>query len=108
MKIRVPDTEASFTFSSPIGLDTKTWRYVEPIFKAQHQTRHQIGRFKFYDYLVAVYRTYKEWEDLGISKRMARQLVKYFKAPSRKGTSPVRTLIDATFPALDPKQKSRW
>jgi hypothetical protein len=39
---------------------------------------------------------------------MARQLVKYFKAPSRKGTSPVRTLIDATFPALDPKRKSRW
>jgi hypothetical protein len=35
-------------------------------------------------------------------------LVKYFKAPSRKGTSPVRTLIDATFPVLDSKEKSRW
>jgi hypothetical protein len=65
-----------------------------------------MGRFKFYGYLTAVYRTFKQWKDLGLSKRMARQLVKYFKAPSRKGTSPVRTLIDATFPALDPKQKA--
>jgi hypothetical protein len=30
------------------------------------------------------------------------------KTPHRMGTSPARTLIDATFPALHPKQKSRW
>jgi len=58
--------------------------------------------------LAAVYRTYKEWTDLRISKRMARHLAECFEIPRRKGTSPVRTLIDATFPALDPKQKSRW
>jgi len=108
MKHRIPDSKSSFTPSRPTALDTKTWRYVEPIFKALHQTQHQAGRFRFYGYLAAVYRTFKQWKDLGISKRMARQLVKYFKAPSRKGTSPVRTLIDATFPALDPKQESRW
>ena len=107
MKLRVPHSKASFTFSRPIGLDSKTWRYVEPIFEAL-QAQPQTGRFRFYGYLAAVYRTFKQWKDLGISKRMARQLVKYFKASSRKGTSPVRTLIDATFPALDPKQKSRW
>src|SRR3984957_16897075 len=77
-------------------------------FEALHRGRQQSGRFKFYGYLEAVYRTYKEWRALGISQKMARHVGKYFKIPSRKGTSPVRTLIDATFPALDPKQKSRW
>jgi hypothetical protein len=95
-------------FSRPTGLDTKTWRYVEPIFKASQQAQRETGRFKSYGCLVAVYRTYKEWKDLRISKRMARRVAKYFRIPSRKRTSPVRTLIDATFPTLDSKQKSRW
>ena len=108
MKHCVPDSKAPFTFSRPVGLDYKTWRYVEPIFEALQQAQHHTGRFRFYGYLAAVYRTYKEWKDLGISKRMARHLAKYLVIPRRKGTSPARTLIDATFPALDPKQKSRW
>jgi hypothetical protein len=108
MKQCVPNSKASFTFSRPIGLDSRTWRYVEPIFEALQQAQHETGRFRFYGYLVAVYWTFKEWKDLGISKRMARRVVKYFKIPDRKGTSPARTLIDATFPALDSKQKSRW
>ena len=102
MKTRVPK------FSRPTGLDTKTWRCVEPIFKASQQAQCETGRFKSYGCLVAVYRTYKEWKDLKISKKMARHLAKYFETPLRKGTSPVRTLIDVTFPILDAKQKSRW
>jgi hypothetical protein len=58
--------------------------------------------------LVAVHRTCEKWKDLGISKKMARRVAKHFETPRRKGTSPVRTLIDVTFPSLDPKQKSRW
>jgi len=99
MKNRVPK------FSRPTGLDTKTWRYVEPIFKASQQAQRETGRFKSYGCLVAVYRTYKEWKDLKISKKMAGHLAKSFKTPRRKGTGPVRTLIDVTFPALDAKQK---
>jgi hypothetical protein len=95
-------------FSRPTGLDSKTWRYVEPIFKASHEAQVQTGRFKSYGCLVAIYRTYQEWKDLGISKKMARHVAKHFETPRRKSTSPVRTLIDATFPALDAKQKSRW
>jgi hypothetical protein len=108
MKHYVPDSKASFTFSRPFGLDSKTWRYLEPILAALQQAQHQTGRFRFYGYLAAVYRTYQEWKDLRISKRMARHLAKYLAIPRRKGTSPIRTLIDATFPVLDPKQKSRW
>lgn len=108
MKHCVPDSKASLTLSRPIGLDSKTWRQVEPIFEALQQAQHHIGRFRFYGYLAAVYRIYKEWKDIGISQRMARHLAKNLMIPRRKGTSPVRPLIDATFPALDPKRKSRW
>ena len=108
MKLRARNSSSSPSLSRPIGLDIKTWRYVEPILEALQQAQHETGRFRYYAYLVAVYRTYKEWRDPGISKRMTRRVVQYFKIPHRKGTSPARTLIDATFPALDPKQKSRW
>jgi hypothetical protein len=108
MTFRSPDSDAPSNFSRPIGLDTKTWRYVEPIFKALQQAQHQTGRFRFYGYLEAVYRTYKTWKDLGISRRMARRIAKNGGTRCRKGTSPARTLIDATFPDCDPKQKSRW
>jgi hypothetical protein len=108
LKRRVPGSKAPFTIPRPIGLDSKTWRYIEPIFEALQQTQHQTGRFRFYGSLAAVYRTYKEWKDLGISKRMARHLAEHLKTTRMKSTTAVRTLIDATFPTLDAKQKSRW
>jgi hypothetical protein len=108
MKHRVTNSNSSPSFSHPIGLDIKTWRYVEPIFESLQQAQHETGRFRYYAYLVAVYRTYKEWRELGISKRMACHVAEYFNIPHRKGISPARTLIDVTFSALDPKQKSRW
>src|ERR1700722_18347261 len=108
MKLRARDSSSSPSLSRPIGLDTKTWRYLEPIFEALHRGRQQSGRFRFYGYLEAVYRTYKEWRDLRISNRMARRIAKQCGSPYRNGTSPARTLIDATFPNCDPKQKSRW
>jgi hypothetical protein len=108
MKHGLPRSDGSVNLSRPIGLDCKTWRYLEPILEALNQARNQTGRFRFYAYLLAVYRAYKEWKDLRISKGMARRVSKYFEIPRRRGTDPIRTLIDATFPALDPKQKSRW
>ena len=108
MKIRVRHSKASYTSFRPIGLDAETWKHVEPIFETLKRAQHQTGRFRFYDYLAAIFRTYKGWKDLGISKRMSRHLAECLAIPRRKGTSPVRTLIDATFPALDSKQKSRW
>lgn len=103
MKPRIPRS-----FSHTGRLHPETCRYVEPIFEALQQAQHEAGRFRFHGYLVVVYRTYKEWKDLRISKKMGRHLAEHLKSPRRKGTSPVRLLIDATFPALDSKQKSRW
>jgi hypothetical protein len=104
----IPDSKTSFTLSRPIGLDSETWKSIEPIFEALQEAQRHKGRFRFYGYLAAVYQTYKEWRDLRISKEMARHISQHFKTPRKKGTSPVRTLIEITFPALDPKQKSRW
>jgi hypothetical protein len=108
MKHYVPSSKTSDSLHRPIGLDSKTWKYVEPICEALQQAQRQTGRFKFYCYLAAVYRTYQEWKKLGISRKMAGDLAKCLAIPRRKGTHPVRTLIDATFSALDPKQRSRW
>jgi hypothetical protein len=108
MTHNIAGTNASFAPSSRIVLDAKIREYLEPIFGALREAQHQHGRFRFYGYLAAVYRTYKEWKDFGISKRMAHRLARQLPTPRRKSTCPVRTLIDATFPALDSKQKSRW
>jgi hypothetical protein len=108
MTHNIAETNALFIPSSRIVLDAKIREYLEPIFEALREAQHQHGRFRFYGYLAAVYRTYKEWRDLGISKRMASRLAEQLKIPRKKGASPVRTLIDATFPASDSKRKSRW
>jgi len=92
----------------PIGLDSRTWGYIEPVLRASRRAQQTTGRFKYYAYLIAVYRTYEEWRANGISKRMSRRIAKHFGIARRKETNPIRTLIDASFPALDPKQKSRW
>jgi hypothetical protein len=78
MKTRVPK------FSRPTGLDTKTWRCVEPIFKASQRAQRETGRFKSYGCLVAVYRTYKEMEGFQNFGKMAGHLAKSFKTPRRK------------------------
>jgi hypothetical protein len=98
----------SRTLSAPIGFDPRSREYLKPIVKALDHSQHRAGRFRFYGYLAAVYRPYQEWRELGISRRMARRLAKQLSFPYRKNTSPVRILIDATFPKLPSKQKSRW
>src|SRR3954471_9419766 len=92
----------------PSGLVANTWKQIEAILKASQRAQSEAGRFKYYGYLVVVYRTYIRWKHLGVSKRMARQVANSFETPQRKTTTPIRTLIDATSPGLDSKTKSRW
>jgi hypothetical protein len=47
MKLRARDSNAPPIFCRPMGLDSKTWRYLEPIFEAVQQAPHETGRFKF-------------------------------------------------------------
>jgi hypothetical protein len=39
---------------------------------------------------------------------MAKKVARHLGLPWRKGTSPIRTIIEATFPTEALKQKSRW
>jgi hypothetical protein len=57
-----------------IGLSTHTWKQIEPILTASQRAQSETGRFKYYGYLVILYRTYIRWKHLGISKRMAREV----------------------------------
>ena len=98
MKSRI-QSKTALNIRRPTNLDTKTWKSIEPILKSSQQAQRATGRFKFYPYLVAVYRTYQEWKNLGVSKKMSRRVATAFKTSRRKSTNPVRTLIDATCPA---------
>src|SRR4051794_29489959 len=100
MKECVPQPTPALTARCPAGLDGQTWKSIEPIFKASQQVQRETGRFRFYPCLVEIYRTYKGWKHLGISKRNAARVARCFGTARRKGTSPIRTLIDVTFPTL--------
>jgi hypothetical protein len=66
------------------------------------------GRFEFYDFLESVYRIYVGWKRRKAANRSARTLAGEMEIVLRKGTSPIRVLIEATLPNADFKQKSRW
>ena len=83
MKRRI-QSKTALTVRRPTNLDAKTWKSIEPIFKASHRAQCATGRFKFYPYLVAVYRTYREWKDLGVSKTMSRRVAEAFKTAAQK------------------------
>jgi hypothetical protein len=58
--------------------------------------------------LEAVYRIYVDWKRSKTAKRTARKLAKDMNIVRRRGTSPIRVLVEATLPNTDFKQKSRW
>ena len=70
--------------------------------------RAKTERFALYDYLGSVYFTCRKWKTLGIARKKTRQIARYFEIRSRTKLSPVRILIEATFPEAGPKQHSRW
>jgi hypothetical protein len=68
----------------------------------------RVGRFEIYSFLKSIYRVYTQWKDRGVARRSARLLAQELSITRRKGTSPIRVLIEATFPGADLRQKSRW
>ena len=91
MKKRIQSKTAS-TVRRPTNFDAKTWKSIEPIFKASQRAQRATGRFKFYPYLVAVYRIDQKWRDLGVSKTMSHRIAAAFKTACRKSTNPVRKI----------------
>jgi hypothetical protein len=75
--------------------------------EAAARLKRRAGRFEIYSFLKSIYRVYMQWKDRGVARRSARLLAQELSIPRRKDTSPLRVLIEATFPAADLRQKSR-
>jgi hypothetical protein len=92
----------------PQAFSAATWAEIQAIFDAAQSTQRRERRFSFYDYLGAVYRAYRRWKRLSMSRKTARQVGRHFQVPSRDHGSPIRILIEATLPEAGGKQHSRW
>jgi hypothetical protein len=81
---------------------------IESIKKTATKPGIRSARFNLYEFLEAIYRVYVDWKRSKIAKKSASALANQIKLFPRKGMSPIRTLIEATLPDADFKQKSRW
>lgn len=86
----------------------KIRKLIEPVTTSAHKLESRTGRFGIYEYLSAVYRIYRGWKRRKIANRTARLLAYRLNIYRRRGVSPIRILIEATFPSADSRQKSRW
>jgi hypothetical protein len=76
--------------------------------EAAARLNKRVGRFEIYSFLKSIYRVYMRWKDRRVARRSARLLAGELSITRRKGTSPIRVLIEATVPGADLRQKSRW
>jgi hypothetical protein len=76
--------------------------------EAAARLNKRVGRFEIYSFLKSIYRVYMRWKDRRVARRSARLMAQELSITRRKGTSPLRVLIEATFPGADLRQKSRW
>jgi hypothetical protein len=76
--------------------------------EAAARLNERVGRFEIYSFLKYIYRVYIRWKERGVARRSARLMAQDLSITRRKGTNPIRVLIEAAFPNADPKQKSRW
>ncbi len=73
--------------------------------KAAARLNERVGRFEIYSVLKFIYRAYMRWKDRKIARRSARALAEELAIPRRKGTGPIRVLIEAAFPGADLRQR---
>ena len=81
---------------------------IQPAKEAAARLSKRVGRFEVYSFLKSIYRVYMQWKDRKVARRSARLMAYELSITRRKGTSPIRVLIEATFPGADLRQKSRW
>jgi hypothetical protein len=76
--------------------------------EAAARLNKRVGRFEIYSFLKSIYRVYMRWKDRRVARRSARLMAQDLSITRRKGASPMRVTIEATFPRADLRQKSRW
>src|ERR1700722_11192509 len=81
---------------------------IQPAKEAAARLKQRGGRFEVYSFLTSIYRVYMDWKRRKTAKRSAHALADELNIVRRKGTNPIRILIEATLPGANLKQKSRW
>ena len=108
MNYSAPKPDRKTRAEYPKDPDFRIRKVIEPVTTAAYKLESRTGRFEIYEYLSAVYRMYRRWKRRKIAHRTARLLAYRLNICRRRGVSPIRILIEATFPSADSKQKSRW
>jgi hypothetical protein len=78
---------------------------IRPAKEAAAKLDRRAGRFEIYSFLKCIYRVYMRWKDGRVARRSARLMAQELSITRRKGTSPMRVLIEATFPGAGPATK---
>jgi hypothetical protein len=81
---------------------------IQPVKEAAGRLKRPVGRFEIYEFLKDIYRVYIDWKRRKIAKQSTRAIARELNIVRREGMSPIRILIEAIFPNVDYKQKSRW
>jgi hypothetical protein len=81
---------------------------IKPAKEAAARLKRANERFAIYEFLEAVYRIHVVWKRHKTANRSTRMLARELDIVRRKGMSPIRVLIEATYPSANFKQKSRW
>src|SRR5271165_6626595 len=87
--------------------DRKIRQTIDDLRKLERKCFASRSRFAFYDYLAVVFEFYVQLRRTKQAKKAATLIVKSFGLRSKKGTHPIRVIIDATSTA-EKKTKSRW
>jgi hypothetical protein len=90
------------------AITAETEQNLEALRQLARKINRGNSRFGFYKYLEAVDRLNRQWRRSGLDKVTARRVARQLGLRCRKGSSSLRTIIEATYPAAGLKQKSRW
>jgi hypothetical protein len=86
---------------------TRIEKYLAPLYEAELDAYCSKPRFALRNYLQAVYRLYKTWEQRGVAIKRTRWIASVFKLPMGPTTHPLKILIDITSPQPDRRARSR-
>jgi hypothetical protein len=100
--------KCEFLSTRPETISSTVWELIEPATVAAQKMQGRAGSFEIYEYLSVTYKTYRRWKRRKVAQQTAHRIAHQLDIPWRKGISPLRTLIEATLPSADAKQKSRW
>ncbi|MBI3699190.1 MAG: hypothetical protein HY242_01915 [Afipia sp.] len=81
---------------------------VQKLTSAAIMLQNEKGRFASHHYLKAVYSVYWDWRAQSVARKYCRLIAAELMISERANQHLIRTLIEASAPALELRIKSRW